>query len=252
MEIAGTHALITGGCGDIGLSIARAFLADGKRVTLVDLNIAPGEALSRDHDSVALVKLDLADAASVETALRPLAETDDSPDILINGVGWTPKTDATGSFWKTWTMPVEHFAHVVAVNLTAVFQCTGLFAPKMIERRYGRIINIASLAARIGGDVAPVHYVSGKSGVLGLTKVVARELRGTGVTINALNPGRIDTQMIRDVSDEVNDAIASRIPLRRLGVPKDIANVCLFLASDLADYLTGTTIEVNGGLYVGP
>ena len=97
-----------------------------------------------------------------------------------------------------------------------------------------------------------MHYVSGKAGVLGLTKVVARELGGTGVTINAVNPGRFDTQMIRDVPDEVNQAIAANIPAGRLGLPEDIAKVCLFLASDLADYLTGTTMEVNGGLYVGP
>lgn len=252
MEIKGKHALITGGCGDIGLGIARAFLAEGKRVTLVDKDTAPGEALALERDGVALIAVDLADAEATEAALRPLAQFDDAPEILINGVGWTPKSNADGEVWKTWTMPVEHFEHVLAVNLTAVFQCTGIFTPPMIARGHGRIINIASLAARIGGDVAPVHYVSGKSGVLGLTKVVARELAGTGVTINALNPGRIDTKMIRDVPDELNRAIAARTPVGRLGIPGDIANVCVFLASDLADFLTGTTIEVNGGLYVGP
>ena len=147
---------------------------------------------------------------------------------------------------------MEHFSRVLAVNLTAVFQCTGLFIPAMLERGYERIINIASLAARTGGAVAPVHYVSGRSGVPGLTKVVALEPGGTGLTINAINPGRIDARLIRDVPEEVNRAIAARIPEGRLGVPADFAKVCLFPASELANYLTGTTMEVNGGLYVGP
>ena len=252
MEIKGGRVLITGGCGDIALGIAAAFLEHGKRVTLVDRNIAPGEARFAGHPDVTFIELNLADAPAVEARLGPLAQSDDAPDILINGVGWTPKTDANGKPWTTWEMPVAHFSEVVAVNLTAVFQCTSLFIPPMLARGHGRIINIASLAARIGGKVAPVHYVSGKAGVLGLTKVVARELGGTGVTINAVNPGRFDTQMIRDVPDEVNKAIAANIPVGRLGLPEDIAKVCLFLASDLADYLTGTTMEVNGGLYVGP
>lgn len=132
-------------------------------------------------------------------------------------------------------MPVEHFSRVVAVNLTAVFQCTGLFIPAMLARGHVRFINTAALATRVGGVVAPVHYVSGKSGVLGLTKVVARELGGTGLTINAINPGRINTKMIKDVPDEINQAIAARIPVGRLGLPGDVAKVCLFLASDLAD-----------------
>lgn len=252
MRIAGNHALITGGCGDIGLGIARAFLEEGKRVTLVDLDTAPGEPLARSCDGVSMIQLDLSDTDATEATLRPLSLSDDAPDILVNGVGWTPKTDADGTPWTTWSMPVDHFAKVVSVNLTAVFQCTGIFIPKMLGKGHGRIINIASLAARIGGKVAPVHYVAGKSGVLGLTKVTARELSGTGVTINAINPGRIDTKMIRDVPDEVNEAIVANIPVGRLGTPADIANACLYLASDLADYLTGTTIEVNGGLYVGP
>ena len=252
LKIEGKRVLITGGCGDIGLGIARAFLNEGKTVSLIDQNIKPGEALAAENERLSVIQLNLADSEAVETRLRPLAQSENAPDILINGVGWTPKTSPEGKPWTTWEMPVEHFKQVVEVNLTAVFQCTGLFIPTMLERRHGRIINIASLAARIGGKVAPVHYVSGKAGVLGLTKVVARELSGTGLTINAVNPGRIDTQMIKDVPDEVNQTIAANIPVGRLGLPADIAKVCLFLASDLADYLTGTTIEVNGGLYVGP
>lgn len=181
MEIKGDHVLITGGCGDVGLDIAKAFLDQGKRVTLVDLNITPGEGLAAEHERTSLVELDLADPDAVAARLNPLARSPDAPDVLIDGVGWTPKTNAEGKPWTTWEMPVGHFSRVVAVN-----------------------------------------------------------------------PGRIDTQMIKDVPDEANQAIAARIPVGRLGLPADVAKVCLFLAADLADYLTGTTTEVNGGLYVGP
>ena len=252
MEIKGDHVLITGGCGDIGLGIANAFLVQGMRVTLADLNIAPGEALDAVHEQMSQIELDLADADAGAARLNPLAQSPDAPDVLINGVGWTPKTSSEGIPWTTWEMPMEHVSRVAAVNLTAVLQCTSIFIPPMPARRHGRIINIATLAARIDGAVAPMHHVSGKAGVLGLAKVVARELGGTGLTINAINPGRIDTQMIKDVPDEVNKAIAPRIPVGRLGLPAGVAKVCLFLASDLADDLTGTTIEVNGGLFVGP
>ena len=246
MEVKGDHVLITGGCGDIGLGIANAFLDQGMRVTLVDLNIAPGETLAAEHERVSLVELDLADADAVAARLTPLAQSPDAPDVPINGAGRTPRTGPEGKPWTTRKMPVEHFSRVVAVNLTAVFQCTGIFIAPMPTRGHGRIINIASLAARIGGTVVPVHHVSGKAGVLGLTKVGARELAGTGLTINAIKPGGIDTRRIRDVPDEANQAIAARIPAGRLGLPADVAKACLFLASDLADYLTGTTIEVNG------
>jgi 3-oxoacyl-[acyl-carrier protein] reductase len=167
-------------------------------------------------------------------------------------VGISPKADAHGRAWRTWEMPVEQWKKVLDVNLTAYFCCSRLVLPRMIAQRSGRIINIASLAARTGGYVAPAHYVATKAGVLGLTKVMAKETGPYGITVNAINPGRIDTPMIHDVPDEVNQSYVARIPVGRLGRPDDVAGAVLFLASDLADYLTGTALEVNGGLYMGP
>ena len=252
MEFKGDHVLITGGCGDIGLGIAHARLDQGKRITLVDLNIAPRETLAAEHDRAGRIEPDLADAEAGAARLEPFAQSPDAPDVPINGVGWTPRTGPEGKPWTTWEMPVEPFSRVVAVILVAAFQCTGIFIPPMLACGHGRIINIASLAARFGGTVAPVHDVSGKAGALGLTKVVARKLGGTGLTVHAINPGRIDTRMIKDMPDGTNRAIAARIPVDRLGWPADVAEVCPFLAFDLADFLTGTKTEVNGGLCVGP
>jgi 3-oxoacyl-[acyl-carrier protein] reductase len=122
----------------------------------------------------------------------------------------------------------------------------------MMERKFGRIVNIASYAARIGGYQAAVHYTTSKAAILGFTKSLAREVAAYGILVNAINPGRIETPMTRDVPKEVSAGLILQIPCGRLGVPKDIANVALFLCSDLADYMTGTAVEVNGGLYVGP
>ena len=140
----------------------------------------------------------------------------------------------------------------MAVNVDASFNMCRLLLPSMIANNYGRIVNIASLAARTGGGVAPVHYVTGKAAILGMTNGIAKDVGQYNITVNAINPGRIDTPMIRDVSDEVNAAYAARIPLGRLGTPLDVAHTIAYLFSDHADYLTGTTIEVNGGLFMGP
>ena len=137
------------------------------------------------------------------------------------------------------------------VDLDSIFYTSALAIPKMIERGYGRIINIASMVSRTsGGGVAPVHYVTAKTALLGLTRATAQDAGRYGITVNAINPGRIDTPMIRDVPDKVNESIARSIPLKRLGTPQDVAGSALFLASRLADYLTGVVIEVNGGMYM--
>ena len=244
--------LVTGGCGGIGSEIAARFAAHGLRVLLCDQDIERGAALAQRYPGVSCLKLDLGDPEQIHHALEPELRQADAPDILINAVGMSPKRDSSGRAYTTWEMPVEQWRRVVDVNLSSYFFCSRLVLPRMIARRQGRIVNIASLAARTGGYVAPAHYVATKAGVLGLTKVMAKEVGQYGITVNAINPGRIDTAMIHDVPDEVNQSYLARIPLGRLGEPADVAGVVLFLASDLADYLTGTTIEVNGGLYMGP
>jgi len=254
VKIRGTRALITGGGGDIGLATARLLLAEGCRVVLVDRAIERAEALSREvgADRVLTIACDLADGAALEAALAPVFGAADAPDILVNNVGMSPKYLPSGERIRTWTMPLSAWNQVLATNLTAYFLCTKLALPRMIERRAGRIVSIASYAARTGGYQPACHYVASKAGVLGLTKSVAKEVGGHGITVNAINPRRIETQMTADVAAAVNAALIPSIPAGRLGLPEDIAKVVLFLVSDLADYLTGTAVEVNGGLYMGP
>jgi 3-oxoacyl-[acyl-carrier protein] reductase len=252
MRIHGESVLVTGGCGGIGRAIGERFAAAGLRVLLADRDIRPAEELAGRYPNIERISLDLGDHREIERILAPRLGAAEAPDILVNGVGISPKSDSQGRAYQIWEMPVEQWLRVIDVNLNAYFYCCRLVLPRMIARKAGRIINIASLAARTGGYVAPAHYVASKAGVLGLTKVLAKEVGCYRITVNAINPGRIDTPMIHDVPDEVNQSYVARIPLGRLGQPNDVASVALFLASDLADYLTGTAIEVNGGLYMGP
>jgi 3-oxoacyl-[acyl-carrier protein] reductase len=247
MKIGGSSVMITGGCGGIGLEMARQFAAEGKDVLLVDLDIEPGKAMVRDNPRISCIQCDL---SSTEDIQRKLA--DRGTDILINNVGISPKFDAAGQRVKTWTMTLDQWNAVMSTNVTSFFLCTKVCLPVMMERKFGRIVNIASYAARIGGYQAAVHYTTSKAAILGFTKSLAREVASYGILVNAINPGRIETPMTRDVPKEVSEGLIPQIPCGRLGLPRDIANVAVFLCSDRADYMTGTAIEVNGGLYVGP
>jgi 3-oxoacyl-[acyl-carrier protein] reductase len=247
MNIGGKSVMITGGCGGIGLQMARQFAAAGKEVLLVDAKIEPGEALARESSAIRCIQCDLSSAEDIERKL-----SGKGTDILINNVGISPKFDAAGQRVKTWTMTLDQWNAVMATNVTSFFLCTKLCLPIMMDRKFGRIVNIASYAARIGGYQAAVHYTTSKAAILGFTKSLAREVAPYGILVNAINPGRVETPMTRDVPKDVSEGLIPQIPCGRLGVPKDIANVALFLCSDLADYMTGTAVEVNGGLYVGP
>ena len=250
-SVQGRSVLISGGCGGIGLGLAEAFARLGLAVWLADKVVAGADALRARFDNVRCIEVDLAAPEQIERQLGPLLKGDEAPEILVNGVGWSPKYAPGGERWTPWTMPLDHWRQVMAINLDSIFYTSALAIPKMIERKYGRIINIASLVSRMsGGGVAPVHYVTAKTALLGLTRASAQELGPHGVTVNAINPGRIDTPMIHDVPDAVNQAIAAQIPLRRLGTPMDVAGAAVFLASNHADYLTGVVIEVNGGAYM--
>lgn len=252
MEIRAKKILMTGGCGGMGLGVGEYIAALGKEVLLVDKNVAPAAELVKRYPNVRCIQLDMGNHAQVEETLGPVLAADDAPEVLINGAGISPKYDEAGKPWTPWSMPLAHWQMVMNINVDATFNMCRLALPAMVRRNYGRIINIASLAARTGGGVAPVHYVTSKAALLGLTKGIAKDVGQYNITVNAINPGRIDTPMIKDVSDEVNRSYAARIPLGRLGTPQDMAGIIAFLCSDLADYMTGTALEVNGGLYMGP
>lgn len=253
MNVVGTRVLVTGGSGAIGLAIANRFLDLGKQVVLCDIDTGPGDALAAKRGGVTTIACDLADSDAIETHLGPLFAGDAAPEILCNNVGISPKFDAAGKRLDAWSIPIEQWDRVMAINLRSYFHCAQLAIPGMIERGYGRIINTGSISARIGSFASLCHYTASKSAVLGLTKALGRELGPHGITVNAVNPSRIDTELNhQEDSDALNAAYTKNIPLGRLAEPDDIAKTVLFLASDLADFMTGTAVEVNGGYYVGP
>lgn len=252
MKIRGTRAVITGGCGGIGLAVARSLLDEGVAVLLVDRNTAPGDALAAERRGVTVLRCDLADSAAVEPALSAAFEGFGAPDILVNTAGISPKFRADGEKIKLWDIGLDDWNGVFAVNLTAAFLATRAVLPGMKANGAGRIVNVASLAARVGAENGAAFYTASKAGLLGLTVAAARDLAPFGINVNAVNPGTIDTPIIAQVPAESKAAFVKRVPLGRLGQPEDVAGAVLYLASDLADYVTGTALEVNGGVYMGP
>ena len=253
MIIRGERVLITGGCGGIGLAIARRFLEHEKKVILCDIDTAAGEELTASDARVSTIQCDLSDATQIDDKLRGLFQSDEAPEILCNNVAICPRVDEEGDRLTTLTIPLAQWDQVIATNLTSYFYCSQLALPRMIDRGYGRIINTASIAARAGSFASQCHYVASKAGVLGLTKALSREFAPHGITINAVNPSRVPTAFTHEPGwEELNEQYVKNVPLGRMADPDDIAKTIVFLASDHADFMTGTALEVNGGTYVGP
>lgn len=186
------------------------------------------------------VQCDISSYNDVENMMKKSMEEFGSIDILVNNAGITKD----GLLMR---MKEEDFDSVIDINLKGAFNCTRHISAIMLKQRSGRIINISSVSG-LTGNAGQVNYSSAKAGILGMTKAVARELAGRGVTCNAVAPGYIQTDMTEGLSEKVRDTIMSAIPLKRLGTPEDVANTVAFLASEEASYITGQVINVDGGM----
>lgn len=246
-------AVVTGGARGIGAGIAEALLEAGWSVVVSDISGPDLDAFGARHASVAdRVELVLADVASQEhweKVTAAAAGRFDGIDVLVNNAAISPKHN--GVKLRTADIPVLEWQHVLDVNLTSAFLGTQAVLGPMIERGWGRIVNISSQAAHTGARVAGVHYGVSKAALLGLTRTVAHEYGQCGVTVNAITPGRIETPMAAGVADDVNLAMLATIPVGRMGQPDDVGAVVAFLASDAAGFITGATIDVNGGSRMG-
>ena len=249
MRLEGKKALVTGAASGIGSSIVNRFRSEGAQVFATDI-----------HQSGDLIVADLTDADHIEK----LAAQVGTPDFLINVAGGpvAPSRSETLPDLPTRSLILEdidelQWAKVIAANLTSAFLVCKQFAPRMKARKSGRIVNFASIAARRGSDRVGVHYAAAKGGIIALTKTLALELGPFGITVNAIAPGFIATPRIEESawgrsSPEAHKAFLETIPLRRAGRPDDIAGVVAMLCSEAGGYVSGATIDVNGGLYFGP
>jgi 3-oxoacyl-[acyl-carrier protein] reductase len=192
--------------------------------------------------SVAFVtKMDVADAQQVKAGFKVILEKFGKLDILVNNAAITKDGLAM-------RMKLEDWEAVIRTNLTGAYLCTQQALATMMRARAGRIINIASVVAQMG-NAGQSNYVAAKAGLIGLTKAIAMEMSSRNVTVNAVAPGFIETPMTDVLSDEVKEELKTRIPLGRMGTPRDVAAAIVFLASDEAGYITGHVLDVNGGMY---
>ncbi len=239
----GRNAVVTGGGRGIGRSIATVLAANGASVAVWDLNAANAEetvAQIREAGGKAIAVIgDAAETTAVkEAAARTRAELG-PVTILVNNAGIT-------KYSAFMDLTEENWDNIIQVNLKGPFLVTQAFVPDMLEAGWGRIVNISSSSAQTGGP-AVAHYAASKGGVIGFTKALATEFVATGITVNNVPPGTVDTPLLREGYDP--DQLAASMPMKRVGRPEDIAYAVNYLASDEAGYVTGQTLSVNGGRY---
>ncbi len=239
-------AIITGGAAGIGAATAELFAAEGATTVIWDLDQERGNALAAklngEGKTAVFAKVNSANYQEIEAAAKAVANQFGRIDILINNAGITRDSSLK-------KMTPELWQQVIDVNLTGVFYCTKIISDYMVENNYGRIINASSVVA-LYGNFGQTNYVATKSGLIGMTKTWARELGRKGVTVNAIAPGFIATEMVAKMPENVLDGMRAKVPSGRLGKPEEIAAAYLFLASDEAAYINGTTLSVDGGMTI--
>lgn len=244
-ELAGHTAFVTGAARGIGLAIARALAERGAGVALADIDSTALEAAVHSIGERALaVQADVSRLADVQCAIALTVEHFGRLTILVNNAGVCPMSDFDRISEAEWD-------RVLAINLKGVFLCCQAALPHLRRSgRQGRIVNIASVSGQMGGVAVGAHYAASKAGVIGLSKSLARLLAADGVTVNCLSPATTATDLIAGWSEATQARVKAQIPLGRFALPEEIAEAVCFLASDRAAFITGATLDMNGGLYL--
>ena len=253
MRLKDKVTLITGGAAGIGKATALKFAAEGAKVIICDVNEEVGQAIAAELGlDAAFYQVNVADRAAVQTWVEAVIEKYGRIDVLVNNAGIVRDNQLVrfkdGQLVKQ--MPEAEFDLVIAINLKGVFNCTQAVAPVMIRQGGGVILNASSVVG-LDGNFGQTNYVATKAGVIGMTKVWARELGKFGIRVNAVAPGFTATEILSAMPEKVIEGMVARTPLGRMGQPADIANAYLFLASDEASFITGAVLRVDGGLVVG-
>ncbi|HOC21109.1 MAG TPA: beta-ketoacyl-ACP reductase [Anaerolineae bacterium] len=253
MRLKDKVTLITGGAAGIGKATAELFAREGAKVVICDVNEEAGKALvAQLGNDATFYKVNVADRQAVQAWVDDVVARYGRVDVLVNNAGVT----RDGLFVKVKDgelvkqMEEAAFDLVVDINLKGVFNCAQAVAPYMIKQGSGVILNMASVVG-LYGNLGQTNYVATKAGVIGMTKVWARELGRYGVRVNAVAPGFILTDMVQKMPEKVLEDMRAKTPLGRLGQPEDIAHAFLWLASDEASFVHGATISVDGGIVIG-
>ena len=247
MNLKGKSALVTGAGRGIGRAIAIELAKAGADVAI---NFAGNETAARETEvmckeygvNVMVIRADVSDADACKSMMETVKQTFGKIDILVNNAGITRDKLLIG-------MSEQEFTEVINTNLKGSYICMQLAAKAMIKQRYGRIINISSVVG-LHGNIGQVNYAAAKAGVIGMTKSAAKELASRNITVNAVAPGMIETDMTAVLSDKAKEAMLLGIPAGRAGKPEDVAGVVVFLASEQASYMTGQVISVDGGMSI--
>ena len=244
MEFANRIALVTGAASGIGRATAHAFAQGGAKVLLADIDETKGAQAAAELRAggfkAEFLQVDLTAAASTESLATKVIEHFGTPDILVNAAGW----GRTHPFWEG---TPDLWERVIALNFVGPMRLTKALLPPMMERRSGRIVNVASDAGRVG-SLGETVYSGAKGGLIAFTKALAREVARYQINVNCVCPGPTDTPLMAAVPDKVKEALTKAIPFRRLGRPEEVADAIAFFASEHAGYVTGQVLSVSGGL----
>lgn len=243
----GKIAVVTGGASGIGRAIVLKLCQNGYSVAVI-YNSSEAEALSLASElsfnkhTAAAIKCDVSDSAEVKKMTDTLINTLGRPSLLVNNAGIAQQklfTDITDDDWN----------RMIGVNLTGTFNMCRALLPFMIHEKKGCIINISSMWGQVGGS-CEVHYSAAKAGIIGLTKALAKEVAPSGIRVNCIAPGVVDTKMMSGFSEDDKEVLCEEIPMGRIASPEEIADAAVFLASDASRYVTGQVLGVNGGMII--
>ena len=236
--------IITGATGGIGNSIIKSFVNHDAKVLATGTNEEKLKSLKNTYSDIITTKFDISKHHDIEKFIEDTTNLlDGNPDILVNNAGITRDN-------LSLRMTNEEWNEVLNLNLTSTFLLCKFCLKKMIKNKYGKIVNITSVVGHTG-NVGQANYAASKSGIIGFSKSLALEYAKKNINVNCVSPGFIQTQMTDKIDPKYKELIVSKIPSNRLGSTEDVANVVIFLSSDLANYITGETIHVNGGMYLG-